>query len=191
MRDGLGHRAPLPATLVHLLLVGFEHEDQRTFRTALVVAMDPDARSERVIEPELVAVYRVDLAPEAQSERAGARGGPVGATVQAQRIRAGLRGVGQPQELEVLLRPEHPSVSRALPAVSLAGVEHPPVVFEAPHRLIGIADHAEDVVEFEHGTSDRRPSLPARAVAASLPHRTTTASVSSTGSYADASSWRR
>jgi hypothetical protein len=134
MRDGLGHRAPLPVTLVHLLLVGFEHEDQRTFRTALVVAMDPDARSERVIEPELVAVYRVDLAPEAQSERAGARGGPVGATVQAQRIRAGLRGVGQPQELEVLLRPEHPSVSRALPAVPWPGSSTHPSCSRPPDR---------------------------------------------------------
>jgi hypothetical protein len=49
---------------------------------------------------------------------------------------------------------------RALTAVRLAGVEHPPIVLEALCRQIGIAHHAEDVVEFQHGTGDARPSRP-------------------------------
>jgi hypothetical protein len=72
MPDGLGDRAPSPAALLHLVLVGFEHEDQRAFRVALVVAMNPDARAERDVEPELIAACRLDLAQEAESERARA-----------------------------------------------------------------------------------------------------------------------
>jgi hypothetical protein len=55
MRDGLRRPDSRP-TLLHLLVAGFEHEYQRTFREPLVVAMDPDARSEDVIEPELIAM---------------------------------------------------------------------------------------------------------------------------------------
>jgi hypothetical protein len=34
--------------------------------------------------------------------------------------------------------------------VRLAGVQHPPIVFKAPHRLTGIGDQTEDVIEFKH-----------------------------------------
>src|SRR5450755_4303787 len=95
MRDGLGHRDPSPP-LLYLFLAGFEHEDHRVFREALVVPMNPDARSKRVVEPELIAVRRLDLAPEGQTDRVGARGGPIGATVQPQRVGACLHRVGPP-----------------------------------------------------------------------------------------------
>ena len=93
MRDPLGH--PEPA-LLQLLLGGFEHEHQRPFRGPLVVAMNPDPWSERVVEPELVAVRRVEPAAERQAERTRAGAGPLGATVEAQRVGARFGRVSHP-----------------------------------------------------------------------------------------------
>jgi hypothetical protein len=55
------------AALLHLLLGGLQHEDQRTLRETFVVAMDPDPRPKRVVEPELVAARRVDPAAKGQT----------------------------------------------------------------------------------------------------------------------------
>ena len=74
---------------------------------------------------------------------------------EADRVGARLRRVGHPQQLEELLRPRQAPVSRPLPAVRLSSVQHPPIVFKPPRRLTGIAHHAEDVVEFEHGHQRR------------------------------------
>ena len=95
MRDGLRHSGPLPAPL-HSFLASLEYEDHRTFGESFVVAMNPDARAKRVVKPELIAVRCLDLAPERQTERTGARGSPIGATVQAQRVGACPCRVGHP-----------------------------------------------------------------------------------------------
>ena len=91
------------------------------------------------------------LAPERETEPTGARGGPIGATVQPQRVGAGLCRVDHPQQLEELLGPQQAPVSSSLATVRLAGVQHPPIVLKASRDLIRIGHHAEDVIEFEHG----------------------------------------
>jgi hypothetical protein len=99
--------------------------------------MNPDAQPERVIRPGLIAVRWVEPAAERQTKRTGARAGPVGATVKAQRVGACLGRVGQPQQLKELLAPCHPPVLCSLPAVRLSGVQHPPIVFKALRRRTG------------------------------------------------------
>jgi hypothetical protein len=84
-------RAP---ALLHLLFGGFQDEDQRPLGGPLVVAMNPDARPECVVEPELVAMRWVELAAKPEAEGTGARGRPVPATVEPQRLaRASARSV--------------------------------------------------------------------------------------------------
>ncbi len=127
-----------------------QHKDKRPFRESLVVAMNPDARPERVVEPKLVAVRSVDPAAEPKTEWAGPRRSAVGATIEPQRIGACLADIGHPHQLEEQPRPHQPPVSRPLPAVRLSRVKHPPVIFKAPRCRTGIAHDAKDVIEFEH-----------------------------------------
>jgi hypothetical protein len=75
--------------------------------------------------------------------------------VQLQRVGACRCRVGHPQQLEELLAPRQAPVSRALAAMRLSGVQHPPVVFKAPRRPTRIGHHAEDVIEVEHGYERR------------------------------------
>jgi hypothetical protein len=139
MRNCRGHRGP---PLLHLLPAGFEYEQQRPFWKSLVVAVDPDARAEQVVEPELIAWRGVELTAERKTERTGASGGPIGTPIEPQGVCARLGRVGDPQQLEVPLGPHQAPVTGPLPRVRSPGVQHPPVVLEPPRRPIGISYQA-------------------------------------------------
>lgn len=96
-----------------------------------------------------MAMRRFDLAAKRKTDRTGARGGPIRATIKAQRVGACLSRVGHPQQLEEPLGPHQAPVACPLTAVRLASVQHPPVVHKSPRGLSGVGHHAEDVVEFE------------------------------------------